>query len=89
MLLFCCCTLPLDTEFPQNTLQNKTELPHYYSVHIITDYGRPTGVALVELATPQDAAAAGAKDKAMMGSRYIEVFPSSREELNRYLPRSY
>jgi RNA recognition motif-containing protein len=62
---------------------------HHTSVHIITDYGRPTGVALVEFATPQDAQAAAAKDKQMMGTRYIEVFPSSREELQRYLPRSY
>jgi heterogeneous nuclear ribonucleoprotein F/H len=58
-------------------------------VHIITDYGRPTGVALVEFASPQDAQSAAAKDKQMMGTRYIEVFPSSREELQRYLPRSY
>lgn len=59
------------------------------SVHIITDYGRPTGVALVEFASPQDAQAAAAKDKQMMGTRYIEVFTSSRDELQRYLPRSY
>lgn len=59
------------------------------NVHIITDYGRPTGVALVEFASPQDAQAAGAKDKQMMGTRYIEVFASSRDELQRYLPRSY
>jgi hypothetical protein len=59
------------------------------SVHIITDYGRPTGVALVEFAGPQDAQAAAVKDKQMMGTRYIEVFPSSRDELQRYLPRSY
>jgi heterogeneous nuclear ribonucleoprotein F/H len=59
------------------------------NVHIITDYGRPTGVALVEFAGPQDAQAAAVKDKQMMGTRYIEVFPSSRDELQRYLPRSY
>eukprot|EP00878_Enallax_costatus_P002872 GHUV01003065.1.p1 GENE.GHUV01003065.1~~GHUV01003065.1.p1 ORF type:complete len:276 (+),score=52.20 GHUV01003065.1:152-979(+) len=59
------------------------------NVHIITDYGRPTGVALVEFASPADAQAAAAKDKQMMGTRYIEVFPSSRDELQRYLPRSY
>jgi len=59
------------------------------NVHIITDYGRPTGVALVEFASPQDAQAAAAKDKQMMGTRYIEVFTSSRDELQRYLPRSY
>jgi hypothetical protein len=59
------------------------------SVHIITDYGRPTGVALVEFASAADASTGLAKDKQMMGTRYIEVFPSSREELQRYLPRSY
>lgn len=59
------------------------------NVHIITDYGRPTGVALVEFGSPQDAQSAAAKDKQMMGTRYIEVFPSSRDELQRYLPRSY
>ncbi|KAF6255250.1 hypothetical protein COO60DRAFT_1627605 [Scenedesmus sp. NREL 46B-D3] len=53
------------------------------SVHIITDYGRPTGVALVEFGSPQDAQSAAAKDKQMMGTRYIEVFPSSRDELQR------
>lgn len=58
-------------------------------VHIITDYGRPTGVALVEFSSPTDAQAAAAKDKQMMGTRYIEVFTSSRDELQRYLPRSY
>lgn len=59
------------------------------NVHIITDYGRPTGVALVEFANTQDAQVGLSKDKQMMGARYIEVFPSSRDELQRYLPRSY
>lgn len=59
------------------------------NVHIITDYGRPTGVALVEFTSTQDAQVALTKDKQLMGARYIEVFPSSRDELQRYLPRSY
>ncbi|KAI8476928.1 MAG: hypothetical protein J3K34DRAFT_516187 [Monoraphidium minutum] len=63
--------------------------PTQEGVHIITDYGRPTGVVLVEFASPQEAQAAMAKDKQMMGTRYIEVFMSSRDELQRYLPRSY
>jgi hypothetical protein len=54
-------------------------------VHIITDYGSPTGDALVEFSSPQDAQAAGAKDKQMMGTHYIEVFASSRDELQLYL----
>ncbi|KAI8466024.1 MAG: hypothetical protein J3K34DRAFT_524870 [Monoraphidium minutum] len=63
--------------------------PAQEGVHIITDGGRPTGVALVEFASPPEAQAGMAKDKQMMGSRYIEVFMSSRDELQRYLPRSY
>jgi hypothetical protein len=59
------------------------------SVHIVTDYGRPTGVALVEFASPQEAQVAMSKDKQMMGTRYIEVFVSNRDELQRYLPRCY
>jgi hypothetical protein len=47
------------------------------------------GIALVEFATPQEAQVAMSKDKQMMGTRYIEVFASSRDELQRYLPRSY
>ena len=58
-------------------------------VFLATRIRRPTGVALVEFTSPTDAQAAAAKDKQMMGTRYIEVFPSSREELQRYLPRSY
>ena len=56
-------------------------------VHIVTDYGRPTGLALVEFASPPEAQTALNKDKQMMGTRYIEVFMSSRDELQRYLPR--
>jgi RNA recognition motif-containing protein len=63
--------------------------PPFRSVHIVTDYGRPMGIALVEFATPQEAQVAMSKDKQMMGTRYIEVFASSRDELQRYLPRSY
>ena len=46
-------------------------------------------MALVEFATPQDAQAAMAKDRQMMGARYVEVFMSSRGELERFLPRSF
>jgi hypothetical protein len=68
---------------------NTHTYPPTHSVHIITDYGRPTGVVLVEFASPQEAQMAMTKDKQMMGTRYIEVFLSSRDELQRYLPRSY
>ncbi|KAF6255325.1 hypothetical protein COO60DRAFT_232041 [Scenedesmus sp. NREL 46B-D3] len=61
-------------------------------VRIITDRarGRPDGTALVRFASPQDAQkAAAAKHKQYMGSRYIEVNPCSRDEVQRYMPRSY
>lgn len=54
------------------------------SVFIVTDYGRPSGTAFVEFATPEDAQAAAMKDRQMMGTRYIEIFRSSAEERARY-----
>jgi hypothetical protein len=63
--------------------------PLLRSVHIVTEGGRPTGMALVEFTSPQEAQTAMTKDKQMMGTRYIEVFMSSRDELQRYLPRTY
>lgn len=54
------------------------------SVFIVTDYGRPSGTAFVEFATPEDAQAAMAKDRQMMGTRYIEIFGSTPEERARY-----
>jgi len=59
------------------------------NVHLVADGGRPSGLGFVEFSTPTDAAAALAKDKQMMGSRYIEIFPSSSDELQRYLPRTF
>lgn len=54
------------------------------SIHIVTSLdGRPSGVAFVEFASPEDAKAAMAKDRHSMGSRYVELFPSSREEATR------
>jgi RNA recognition motif. (a.k.a. RRM, RBD, or RNP domain) len=54
------------------------------SIHIVTNYdGRPTGQAFVEFASPVDASAAMAKDRQSMGTRYVELFPSSREEVAR------
>ena len=53
-------------------------------VHLVIAYdGRPTGVAFVEFASAEDAATAMAKDRQSLGSRYVELFPSSREEATR------
>ena len=50
------------------------------SVHIVCENDRPTGMALVEFASTQEAQMGMSKDKQMMGTRYIEVFNSSRCE---------
>ena len=53
-------------------------------IHIVINYdGRPAGVAFVEFGTPNEAAESMVKDRAMMGSRYVELFASSREEATR------
>lgn len=52
------------------------------SIHITFNFdGRPTGEAFVEFSNPEDAKSALAKDRMTLGSRYIELFPSSNEEL--------
>ena len=48
-----------------------------------TPDGRPSGQAFVEFPTAEAAQAALKKNKASMGSRYVELFPSSREEATR------
>lgn len=53
-------------------------------VHIVADYGRPSGTAFVEFTTHEDAEIAMGKDRQMMGTRYIEIFESSVEERARY-----
>ena len=53
------------------------------SVHLVLAYdGRPTGSAFVEFLSPVDAQNAMVRDKAMMGSRYVELFHSSGEEVS-------
>lgn len=58
------------------------------SIHFrVNAEGRPTGEGFVEFCGPQDAKVALAKDRMTLGSRYIELFPSSPEELNEALSR--
>lgn len=59
---------------------------HRYScrVHLWNENGRPTGMALVEFPTPQLATVALQKNKAIMGTRYIELFPATRGDLEKY-----
>ncbi|KAL5831944.1 hypothetical protein ACOSQ3_017362 [Xanthoceras sorbifolium] len=49
--------------------------------------GRPTGEAFVEFANAEDSRAAMSKDRMTLGSRYIELFPSSHEEMDEAVLR--
>ncbi|KAL3850125.1 hypothetical protein ACJIZ3_012007 [Penstemon smallii] len=58
------------------------------SIHISFNHeGRPTGEAFVEFASVDDAKAALAKDRMTLGSRYIELFSSSLEEMSESTSR--
>ncbi|AEE76436.1 unnamed protein product [Arabidopsis thaliana] len=57
-------------------------------VHVtVNGEGRPTGEAFVEFRNAEDSRAAMVKDRKTLGSRYIELFPSSVEELEEALSR--
>ena len=52
------------------------------SVHIVLNSnGKPTGNGYVQFASPEESKAAMAKDRKTLGSRYIELFACSQEEL--------
>ncbi|XP_010545588.1 PREDICTED: heterogeneous nuclear ribonucleoprotein F isoform X2 [Tarenaya hassleriana] len=58
------------------------------SIHItVNAEGRPTGEAYVEFVNPEESRAAMVKDRKTLGSRYIELFPSSHEELEEAISR--
>uniref|UniRef100_M4ER17 RRM domain-containing protein n=1 Tax=Brassica campestris TaxID=3711 RepID=M4ER17_BRACM len=58
------------------------------SIHVtVNGEGRPTGDAFVEFGSAEESRAAMVKDRKMLGSRYIELFPSSVEELEDALSR--
>ncbi|MQL79097.1 hypothetical protein Taro_011538 [Colocasia esculenta] len=53
------------------------------SVHVVLNSdGRPTGEAFVEFANADDSKSAMAKDRMTLGSRYIELFPSTIKEMD-------
>jgi len=59
------------------------------NVHIVSHSdGRATGEAFVEFSNDTDSKAAMSKDKMMIGTRYVELFPSTREEASRAASRS-
>ncbi|KAF5200933.1 Heterogeneous nuclear ribonucleoprotein f [Thalictrum thalictroides] len=58
------------------------------AVHIVLNSdGRPSGEAFVEFQSADDSKEAMVKDRMTLGSRYIELFPSSREELDESVSR--
>lgn len=58
------------------------------SIHIIMNSeGRPSGEAYVEFENAEDSKAAMAKDRMTLGSRYIELFPSSHSEMEDAISR--
>lgn len=61
--------------------------PPCCSVLVVSEHGRPSGIAFVEFPTPQEATAAMGKNKQMMGNRYIEIFPATKADLDRYRAR--
>lgn len=58
------------------------------SIHFtVNSEGRPKGEAFVEFASAEASKDAMVKDRKTLGSRYIELFPSSREELDEAVSR--
>ncbi|KAK9157857.1 hypothetical protein Scep_004431 [Stephania cephalantha] len=58
------------------------------SIHMPVNMdGRPTGEAFVEFLNAEDSKNAMSKDRMTLGSRYIELFPSSHEELDEAMSR--
>ncbi|KAJ3672332.1 hypothetical protein LUZ60_007053 [Juncus effusus] len=58
-------------------------------VHIACRFdGKPTGEAFVEFESVEAAKRAMSRDKMMIGSRYVELFPSSFEEAGRAKSRA-
>lgn len=57
-----------------------------HSVHVATlPDGRPNGQAFVEFAGEVDAQMGLRKNRAMLGTRWVEMFPAKREEMERML----
>lgn len=58
------------------------------SIHIIMNSeGRPSGEAYAEFESAEDSKAAMIKDRMTLGSRYIELFPSSHGEMEEAISR--
>ncbi|KAJ0236619.1 RRM domain-containing protein [Hirschfeldia incana] len=76
---------------------NKPQIIEFFSgykviegrVHVVCrPDGKATGEAFVEFETAEEARRAMAKDKMSIGPRYVELFPTTREEARRSQSRS-
>ncbi len=69
-----------------NFFERSSVRPMENGVHVVIGRdGRVTGEAYVQFSTEEDAKKALSKHREQMGSRYIEVFRSSKNELFNYL----
>ncbi|KAJ6848832.1 G-rich sequence factor 1 [Iris pallida] len=59
------------------------------NVHIVLNSnGRPAGEAYVEFANAEDSKSAMGMDRMTLGSRYIELFPSTAKEMNQAISKA-
>jgi heterogeneous nuclear ribonucleoprotein F/H len=59
------------------------------AIYLMTNSdGRPSGEAFIKVESQRDCEAACNKDKSLMGQRYIEVFRSNGEQLDKHLNES-
>ncbi|KAJ6796517.1 Uncharacterized protein M6B38_218910 [Iris pallida] len=59
------------------------------TVHIVLNSnGRPAGEAYVEFANAEDSKSAMGMDRMTLGSRYIELFPSTAKEMNQAISKA-
>uniref|UniRef100_A0A7N0TIK1 RRM domain-containing protein n=1 Tax=Kalanchoe fedtschenkoi TaxID=63787 RepID=A0A7N0TIK1_KALFE len=59
------------------------------AIHFVLNWeGRPSGDAFVKFASAEDSKAAMVKDRMSVGSRYVELFPSTPEEMSRALSKA-
>lgn len=67
----------------------KENEPGRFAIYLMTNSeGRPSGEAFIKVEADEDVEAACNKNNALMGQRYIEVFRSNQEQLDKHLNQS-
>ncbi|CAM8916686.1 unnamed protein product [Rhodiola kirilowii] len=58
------------------------------AIHFVMNWeGRASGDAFVEFASAEDSKAAMVKDRMSIGNRYVELYPSTPEEMSKAIPK--